>query len=195
MSCRGCCYEIAEIEQQLQAEFRRVRKIESRLQSIRDAESNQQPTIIIKQIPDQVVLSLRRIVDDLRWGMELYGQLQATIPQNLRSGLFFCICHSDEFTDADLDMEVGLLVSASKDRSLALPNGLVLTRRELPGSPMMATTIVKGALETIHRGYAAITRWSGTNGYRLAGIPRDLLLQLPKNLSGDDLITEIQVPH
>ena len=183
----------AEIEHQLQGELRRIRQIESRLQSIRDDESNQPPTIIIKQIPDQSVLSLRRIVGDFEIGMDLYGQLQANIPQNMRGGLFFGICHTDEFTDSELDMEVGLIVSTSKDTSLALPSSIVLTARALPGSPMMATTIVKGALKTIHRGYAAIAKRSGTNGYRLAGIPRELWLQLPQSLSGDDLVTEIQV--
>lgn len=112
----------------------------------------------------------------------------------MRGGLFFGVCHTDEFTDSELDMEEGLIVSTSKDTSLALPSGLVLTARALPDSPMMATTTVKGALETIHHGYAAIAKWSGTNGYRLAGIPRELLLQLPQSLSGDDLVTEIQVP-
>jgi len=184
----------AELEQQLQGELRRIHQIESRLQSIRDDESNQPPTVIIKQIPDQSVLSLRRIVDDFEIGMGLYGQLQANIPHNMRGGLFFGVCHTDEFTDSELDMEVGLIVSTSKDTSLALPSGLVLTARALPGSPMMATTIVKGALETIDHGYAAIAKWSGTNGYRLAGIPRELRLQLPQSLSGDDLVTEIQVP-
>ncbi|MBC8171674.1 MAG: hypothetical protein H7X77_08370 [Anaerolineae bacterium] len=58
----------------------------------------------------------------------------------------------------------------------------------------MATTIVKGALETIHLGYADITRWTANNGYRIAGTPRELLLHLPESLSGNDLITEIQVP-
>ncbi|HYF62216.1 MAG TPA: MerR family transcriptional regulator [Herpetosiphonaceae bacterium] len=184
----------AEIEQQLRAELRRIQHIESRLQAIRDDEANTPPNIIVKQIADQTVFSLRRTVEDFEMGMELYGRLQASIPPDPGNGLFFCICHSDEFTDRDLDMEVGIIAHKPRQDALALPNGLSLARRELPGAPMMATTIVKGALQTIHLGYAAITRWSGIHGYRLAGIPRELLLQLPRNLDGDDLVTEIQVP-
>lgn len=184
----------AEIEQQLRAELRRIQHIETRLQSIRDDESNKPPNIIVKRIPDQTVFSVRRAVDDFEMGMELYGQLQASIPRDPGNGLFFCICHSDEFVAHNLDMELGIIVAKPRREALALPNGLLLARRELPGAPVMATTIVKGALQTIHLGYAAITKWAGMHGYRLAGIPRELLLQLPRNLAGDDLVTEIQVP-
>jgi DNA-binding transcriptional MerR regulator len=184
----------AEIEQQLRAELRRVQQIESRLQSIRDDESGAPPNIIIKHIPNQTVLSLRRVVDDFEMGLELYGQLQATMPQDVGGGLFFCICHSDEFTETDLDMEIGLIVSKPRETTLALPNGITLAQRELDGWQTMATTVVKGALATIHLGYAAIARWSEMHGYRMAGIPRELLLQLPQTVAGDDLVTEIQVP-
>lgn len=183
-----------EIEQQMRAELGRVRKIESRLQSIRNDESNLPSNVIIKQIPTQSVLSLRQIVDNFETGMELYLQMQATMPKYLRECFFFCICHSEHIAETDLDMELGIIVPKPSEISLTLSNGLHLKHRELKGSEMMATTIVKGALETIHLGYAAITKWLGTNDYRLAGIPRELLLQFPKTLSGEDLITEIQIP-
>jgi effector-binding domain-containing protein len=91
-------------------------------------------------------------------------------------------------------MEIGLIVTKPRGSALALPNGITLAQRELAGCQTMATTIVKGALATIHLGYAAIARWSDMHGYRMAGIPRELLLQLPQTLAGDDLVTEIQVP-
>ncbi|HEY1014728.1 MAG TPA: MerR family transcriptional regulator [Herpetosiphonaceae bacterium] len=184
----------AEIEQQLRAELRRIQHIETRLQAIRDDEENKPPNIIIKRIPTQTVFSVRRTLDDFETGLELYGQIQASLPHDAGGGLFFCICHSDAFVESDLDMELGIIVSKPRQSALALRGGLVLERRELPGAPVMATTIVKGALQTIHLGYAAITKWAGMHGYRLAGIPRELLLQLPRNLAGDDLVTEIQVP-
>jgi effector-binding domain-containing protein len=71
---------------------------------------------------------------------------------------------------------------------------LTLMRGDLPAQSIMATTVVTGALETIHIGYAAITRWSAVNSYQLEGMHRELCLQLPKRSDGSDLITEIQVP-
>ena len=183
-----------EIEQQLRTELRRIQKIESRLQSIRNDESNKPPNIIVKQIPNQSLLSLRYMAADFETGIEIYGHIEAAKLPGLSNGLFFCICYSDPFAETDLDMEIGIIANRSKSTSLSLRNGIVLTQRELTGSQMMATTIVKGALESIHLGYAAIVRWSRINGYRLAGTPRELLLQLAQTLSGKDLITEIQVP-
>ena len=186
----------AEIEQQLTAELRRIRKIESRLQLIRDNEEHKQPNVIIKQIPDQTALSLRHVLDDFEASVSLYAYIQTMLPSRLSQGLFFCICHSDYLVENDLDMEMGILVDKikPKDNALTLPNGLTLNQRELRGSNMMATTVVTGALETIHTGYANITKWLEDNDYRMTGLPRELLLQMPKNLSGNDLVTEIQVP-
>ncbi|MEQ8674844.1 MAG: MerR family transcriptional regulator [Aggregatilineales bacterium] len=184
----------AEIEQQLRGEIQRIRKIESRLQLIRDDESGKSPNVIVKHIPDQHVLSMRRNVDDFEAGMVLYAHLQSTLPRRLRDGFFFCICHSDYDTETNLDLEMGVIVSKPADSSLMLSDGTTLTLNELTGTTTMATTVVQGALETIHLGYASITKWIDTNGYRLAGVPRELLLQFPKTPSGNDLVTEIQFP-
>ena len=184
----------AEIEQQLRGEIQRIRKIESRLQLIRDDESGKSPNVIVKHIPDQHVLSMRRNVDDFEAGMVLYAHLQSTLPRRLRDGFFFCICHSDYDTETNLDLEMGVIVSKPNESSLMLSDGTTLTLNELTGTTTMATTVVQGALETIHLGYASITKWIDTNGYRLAGVPRELLLQFPKTPSGNDLVTEIQFP-
>lgn len=58
----------------------------------------------------------------------------------------------------------------------------------------MATTVVEGALETIHTGYTESGTWVEANGYRLAGIPREISLHFPQTADGHDLITEIQFP-
>ena len=51
----------AEIEQQLQGELKRIRNIESRLQSIRGAEAHQPLNVVLKQIPAQPVVSVRTV--------------------------------------------------------------------------------------------------------------------------------------
>lgn len=64
----------AEIEQQLQGELKRSRNIESRLQSIRNAEANKPHDVIIKQIPAQPVLSVRTVVESFEAGMAIFRQ-------------------------------------------------------------------------------------------------------------------------
>jgi DNA-binding transcriptional MerR regulator len=76
----------AEVEQHLAEELRRIRHIESRLQSIRDDEDNKAPDVVLKHIPDQTVLSLRCMIDDFEAGMMIFEQMQMNLPQRLRGG-------------------------------------------------------------------------------------------------------------
>lgn len=93
-----------------------------------------------------------------------------------------------------MDLEMGRIIETGIHTPVPLYGNLQLCFRTLPAVPTMATTVVKGALETIHAGYADIGRWIETNGYCLAGTPRELTLQVPQAADGSDLITEIQFP-
>ncbi len=184
----------AEIEQQLQAEMKRIRNIESRLQSIRNAEANRPLNVVIKQMPAQPVLSVRTMVETFEDGLTLFGQIRSALPGKSGYGLSFCMCHSEEMVDRDMDLEMGCLIEAKSHAPVPLHDALQLRFRELPAAETMATIVVTGALETIHTGYTEIGTWAETNGYRFAGIPREISLQVPQRADGSDLITEIQLP-
>lgn len=184
----------SEIERELHAEMQRIRKIESRLQSIRDTESGQPLNVVIKSVPSQAVLSLRTVIEDFEHGIEIFAQVRRTLPEKNNYGFLYCICHSENIVEHDMDMEIGCLIPSKNHDSLMLDNALELHFRELPAVETMATIVVKGALETIHSGYSRIGQWVERNGYRLAGIPREISLQLPQRIDGSDLITEIQFP-
>lgn len=184
----------AEIEQHLEEEMKRLRSIESRLQSIRSAEAHAPLNVVIKSIPAQAALSVRSIVESFEVGMTIMSAVRRAVPLKAASELCFVICHSDGITDRDMDLEIGCLTETPGHRTISLYNDMQLTYRELPAEPTMATIVVKGALETIHTGYAQIGLWAEANEYRLAGAARELSLQIPKQADGSDLITEIQFP-
>lgn len=184
----------AEIEQQLQAEVKRIRNIESRLQSIRNAEAHKPLNVVIKRIPAQPVLSLRRVMENFEVALGIFGQIRHALPDKSGYGLCFCMCHNDEVVDHDMDLEMGRLLDSKTHASVALYDDVQLHFRELPPVETMATIVVKGALETIHTGYAEIGTWVETNGYRLAGKARELTLQVPQLADSSDFITEIQFP-
>jgi DNA-binding transcriptional MerR regulator/effector-binding domain-containing protein len=184
----------AEIEQQLREEIRRIRSIESRLQSIRNAEANTFPDVVIKNMPAQPVLSLRKVVESFEAGLALFSQIHSALPEKSGYGFCFTICHDGEFVERDMDLEMGRFVGVDSHALVPLRQGLPLGFRELPPAPTMATTVVTGALHTIHTGYADMARWVEANGYRLAGTPREITLQAPQMTDGRDLITEIQFP-
>lgn len=184
----------AEIEQLLQTELQRLRKVESRLQSIRDAESNKPLNVVIKNIPAQPVISLRTIAESFETALELFVQIRLSLPSTNTYGFRFCICHCDGLVERDMDLELGYLLETKPDLTVPPPNNLQLQYRELPAVETMATFVVKGALESIHMGYREIGTWAAMNGYRLAGRAREVKLQVPQRIDGSDLITEIQFP-
>jgi DNA-binding transcriptional MerR regulator len=184
----------AEIEQHLRGELKRIRNIESRLQAIRNAEAQRPLNVVIKQIPAQPVISVRLIMDTFESGLGIFSRIRTALPEKSTYGLHFCMCHSEDITDRDMDLEIGCFIEAKSHAPVPLYGGLQLHFRELPAVETMATTIVQGALETIHTGYGEIGTWVEANEYRLAGTPREITLQAPQRADGSDLITEIQFP-
>lgn len=184
----------AEIEQQLRAELHRIRKIEARLQSIRNTEADSPLDVVIKQLPVQPALSVKMVVESFEAGLAIFTRIRAALPEKNGYGLCYVICHDEDFVERDMHLELGRFTEASTHAPVTLYDNLQLQYRELPAVPNMATTIVKGSLETIHTGYADIARWAEANGYRPAGKPREIKLQAPQTLDGSDLITEIQFP-
>lgn len=184
----------AEIEQAMQAELKRIRNIESRLQSIRSAEAHQPLNVVLKQMPVQPILSVRTVVESFEDALLVFGQIGSALPAKTPYGLHFCICHDDEMVDRDMDLEMGCLLDTHQHAPVTLYGGLHLTYRELPAVATMATIVVKGALDTIHTGYAEIGTWVELNGYRLAGVAREILIQPAHAADGSDLISEIQFP-
>ena len=184
----------AEIEQLLQDEPKRIRGIESRLQSIRNAQANKPLNVVIKHSPVQPVLSMRRVVDSFDVAMGLFGHIRSALPEKSTYGLCFCMCHSESIVDRDMDLELGQLIEAKTHAPVLMDGGLQLQFRELPAVETMATIVVKGSLETIHTGYTEIGIWAEMNGYRFADTPRELTLQVPQTADSSDLITEIQFP-
>lgn len=182
----------AEIEQQLQAELHRIRRIESRLQSIRNAEANKPLNVVIKTIAAQPVLSVRTVIESFEYAMGFLQQMNAALPD--KSGLTFIMCLDDEIVERDMTLELGQFIAVKNHAPVPLANGLRLEFRELPAVATMATIVVQGALETIHTGYREIGVWTDMNGYRLAGTAREITLQAPQAADGSDLVTEIQFP-
>lgn len=184
----------AEIEQQVQGELQRIRKIESRLQAIRNAEANRPLNVVLKHTAAQPVLSVRTVIASFEEGLALFAHMMRTLPEKSIYGLQFCICHNDGFVERDLDLEIGRFLEAQSHPPVPLYDDLQLQFRELEACDTMATSVVQGALETIHTGYTEIGTWAEAHGYRLVGIPREITLQAPQAADGSDLITEIQFP-
>ena len=184
----------AEIEQQLQEEVQRIRTIEARLQFLRSAEAGEPYDVVVKSIPAQPVLTVRTVLGTLEDGMSLFGQIRSALPEKTDNGLFFTILHSDGIEEGNLDVEIGRTITAKTHAPVPLEGGLQLSFHELPAVEMMATFVEKGLSANLIIGYSMIGTWAEANGYRLAGVPREVALQLPQAADWSDSIAEIQFP-
>ncbi|MEO8607896.1 MAG: MerR family transcriptional regulator [Chloroflexota bacterium] len=184
----------AEIEQQLQGELQRIRNIEARLQFLRGAETVKPFDIVIKQIPAQPALSVRTVLQSLEDGLGIFEEMMTALPDKNAEGLFFAILHSDGIDEGNLDVEIGRTIMAKTHVPIPLHSGLQLRFRELPAVPTMATFVVEGSSENLLIGYSVIGTWAEANGYRFAGVAREVALQMPQTADWSDGITEIQFP-
>ena len=184
----------AEIEQQVQEEVQRIRNIEARLQFLQSAEAEGPLDVIVKQIPAQPVLSIRTVLASLEGGVGIFRQIMTALPEKSGEGLFFAILHSDGIEEGNMDVEIGLTVSADPRAPVLLEGGLPLRFHELPAVDTMATFVVTGPMANLLIGYSVIGTWAEANHYRLTGVPREVALQLPQKLDWSDAIAEIQYP-
>ena len=121
-------------------------------------------------------------------------QIRTALPERSGYGLCFIICHDEDMSERDMNLEMGCLIDVKQHAPVMLYDGLQLTSKQLPAVPMMATTIVTGALEVIHAGYGQMALWIQNNGYQMAGNPREITLKNPESINGYDLVTELQFP-
>lgn len=184
----------AEIEQQVQSEQQRIRKIEARLKAIRNAETHQTLDVVVKQIPAPSVLSVQTTIETFNVGLMLSKKILEVLPLKHPYGLFMVIWHSGGFYENNSDIEICRLLDAKSHPPVALTEDLQMCYRELPAVETAATFVVKGPGEHMPIGFGAIGTWAEVNHYRFAGPVREVVLNLPQAADGSDSIIEIQFP-
>jgi DNA-binding transcriptional MerR regulator/effector-binding domain-containing protein len=184
----------AEIEQRVQEEIQLVRNIEARLEFLRSAEADGPFDVVIKQIPGQPALTVRTVFESLEAMAGLWGPIMSALPEKSGEGLFFGIMHSDGIEEGNVDVEIGRTITAKSHAPVPLQGGLQLRFHELPAVDTMATFAVQGPFANLLIAYSVIGTWAEANGFRFAGVPREVALQLPQRADGSDAIMEIQYP-
>ena len=186
----------AELERSLSEEATRLRHIESRLRQIEEQGSLSNYDIVVKSSPAQPFLAARAtfstfgdVVGALNQVVRSVGRRAAGPQDNL-----VVVAHSD-FEDENLDLEIGYVLSREIKKSVALSPQLILTARELPAIPILASVVRSGPAVDIHLAFSALGLWMEANGYRIAGLCREVFLEPPFQTPGSDHVTvEIQFP-
>ena len=187
----------AQVEQTLREEMSRFRVIESRIEQIETEGELKDYDIVLKSIPKQHFLSVRKVCDDINVTRELSYEIHRLLPAKIDSkylGYFAAVLHSDVFDPQSLDLELGFLLNEPIDTRVPLQHGLEMTVRELPATDTMLTSVRVGTFEESHRCYSAMGIWAEDNGYQFVDKGREVFLSLAPPERAQETVCEIQYP-
>ncbi|WP_373483508.1 MerR family transcriptional regulator [Acetobacterium sp.] len=182
-----------EVRRSLEQEQEKLSKIETALDSIKKDEIGIRYNFTIKQIPSYPVISLRRVIPNYFYEGMLWQELTELIDKSKIelpvTQQCFAVYHDNEFKEADVDVEVCVVVT----KAVAVAEPLCFRRTEAVA--MMACTMVYGPYENISGTFRALAYWLTEHaGYRMKGKDRQICHRGPWNEENPDhYLTEIQI--
>lgn len=187
----------AQVEQKLREEALRFRAIEVRLEQVETGDGLSDADVVVKSVPAQRFLAIREICATLNEGRQLMGLIAQALPARVDTSVLGYpagILHAQQFEQENVDVEIGFLVSGSLGNTVELPDGHVLTARELPAVDTMATAVRLGMPQTGFACYHTLGRWMESNGYAFDGAVREIFIELAEPGREDEAVTEVQIP-
>lgn len=186
----------AQIEQQLETEQRRLRRVKARLKQIRQEGTLSEHNVVLKSIPSLTYLSIRERKPSKRKSGNLYYEIIEAAQQHQVKNITYCmaIFHNPTFTPEDFDWELGFIGELSHARSIPLSDDRQLSTRQLNPVEQMATIVHQGPWAEMHLAFGAIGAWIEVNKHTIAGNARELYLNLKPPDDDADFMVEVQIP-
>ncbi|MEO8609411.1 MAG: MerR family transcriptional regulator [Chloroflexota bacterium] len=184
----------AEIEQQIQEEQARLARVAARLRQIEQETHMPVLEVVVKHIEIQHVLGLRETIPVPTYLGKLMHDAFAALDANRIQPAHppIAIFHDEDYQPSDIDVELAIPVAESVNANLLLTDGRQLSAYDLPAIPLAACAIHAASHDTVEATYTALGQWIADNGYRIAGVSREIYLTRADSPSGP--ITEIQWP-
>jgi effector-binding domain-containing protein len=190
------------MEQQMQIEQMRLRRLEARIQQMDGKGPGQMVDVIVRQIESQLVLAWREVVPDDDRIQLMFEEAETYIARfEARADQPpLTIYHDQEYREKDIDAEIALPLK------IAIPGTEEMQVRNLPAIKTAACVVHTGDYVTIYQAYNALLEWIEANGYRMTGSIREVYLRYTADGLGFDLpptylakdansfVTELQLP-
>lgn len=185
-----------QIEQVIQEEQTRLRRVASRLKQIQQSGGPPRHELVVKTIPAQHFLSIREPMPFIRRSGWLYYQVSDAVIEHQVPSVSHCMAvfHDPCFRERQVDFELGFLLERPAEVSIPLPEGRMMTVKELAPIEQALTCVHAGPWPEIHLGFAAIGTWLETNRLSISGKPREVYLNLVPPEEDEHLVVEIQIP-
>lgn len=185
----------AQTEQSIREEIARLKAIESRIAQVEQSGDLPEIAIVLKSIPAQYFLAVRKVYKTVEEVMGFMAEMQAALPSPVlkKVGHFMAIGHDSFFDTGNMDLEMGYLVDENFDASVTIDETHQMQTNVLaPVQQMLCATYVGDTMDAHRVGYNAMGYWLDNNHYHFAGAGREIMLQMPsETMSG---VTEIQFP-
>jgi DNA-binding transcriptional MerR regulator len=184
-------YEINTIIEQ---ELEKITKIDIARDDIFNEKISIHCNITLKSIPSHQVLSLRRVIPDYykegKLWQELFAYVEAHHIHIIKNCNDFAIYHDTDYKDADVDVEVCVIVDHRGEAS-----GDFIYYKTEP-IDIVACAMVTGPYENIGTAYESFAHWLiEHNQYQMLGKNRQICHRGPWNETVPDrYLTEIQLP-
>lgn len=185
----------AQIEQAVQEDLLRLRRVESRLQQIDALGQVHEPDVVLKAVAAQPFLAVRAVLPGIAAVRQLVRQIATTVPTLIGPssvGTIAVVLHGTAFEPDALDFEIGCLLTGKAPETVRLSEEVVLTKQILPAVETLATLAHSGRVEDSHRTYGALASWLEHNQWEIVGPGRELVMQLPDTT--DTAVFELQLP-
>lgn len=175
----------------IEAEKSKVSRIEAYVRIIKQEAYDMKYEIVLKEIPQYNVVSLRGILPNYEEEGVLWNELGEYVKdRNIKCTYpSYAIYHDIGYKEKDVDVEVMHAViepGQGTDR---------IKYRELEAVKEMACVIHKGPFQTMHLAYNAATKWLEENQYEMIAPLRAIYLKGAWNEPNpEEWITEVQVP-
>ena len=184
-----------EMQQTIREQEAQLARVQARLEQIEQEEAGLPDIeVILKEVPEQSVLSVRAIIPNGDYietllmesaGIVMSQKLKIASPP-------MTIFHDDAFKETNLDVELAFPLEDVNLEDMPLSNGRILSVRTLEAVPQMASIIHTGSYEQFAKTYEIIGRWIERNQYQICGSSREIYLRPPSET--EEAMTEIQFP-
>jgi DNA-binding transcriptional MerR regulator len=167
-----------EIAQEVNEAQTRLARVQNRLRQIEQEGQPPRFDVVLKKAESLSIAATREVVPMMenmsevrcRLAKSLYTSLAEHHIKPLEPEIF--LYHSNDYSDTDIDMEVGTVV----EKNAKLPTGLPVTLHTLPATDTLAAIAYDGDIRNVIEPVFELLRWAGQHGYASNGPIRELHL-------------------
>lgn len=173
----------AQITEQLRADERRLRNVETRLSQI-DQEQHSPYDVIVRDVPPQRMATLRRIVPTDEAIPALFDEVEAfaALHKARATASPLMLYHDAEYRETDMDVEAAVPVLFPIEATAPI------TVREMPGGRMICS-VYTGSYSKTQEVLNALLRWLALHRCKIGGALREVYLRF-----GADHAEQLNLP-